>query len=212
MPTVYGVTFSLYTRKLRAFLAEKGIAYRLDFVAPGDSSPEYRQISPLGKIPAYRDGEVTLADSSIICAYVERIHPEPALYPSEPYTYARALWFEEYGDSGLAAATGPIVFNKLIAPRFLGQPTDLDAVERATATLPSLFDYLESELQGEYLLGDLFTIGDVAVVSNFVHLRHVGISADHQRWPRLARYVERVSSRPSFQTLIEEELAMLGDR
>ena len=103
MPTVYGVTLSLYTRKLRAFLAEKGIAYQLEFVAPGDPSPEYRRISPLGKVPAYRDGDVALADSSIICAYVERMHPEPALYPSEPYTYARALWFEEYGDSGLAA-------------------------------------------------------------------------------------------------------------
>ena len=54
MPTVYGVTLSLYTRKLRAFLAEKAISYELDVVVPGDSSPEYRAISPLGKVPAYR--------------------------------------------------------------------------------------------------------------------------------------------------------------
>ena len=42
------------------------------------------------------------ADSSVICAYLERIHPMPALYPMDPVEYAKALWFEEYGDSELA--------------------------------------------------------------------------------------------------------------
>src|SRR2546426_7966686 len=131
MPTVYGVTLSLYTRKLRAFLAEKAISYKLDVVVPGDSSPEYRAISPLGKVPAYRDQDVTLADSSVISAYIERIHPEPRLYPADPCAYGRALWFEEYGDTALAAVAGPIVYNRIIGPRFLGLPADTAAVEKA---------------------------------------------------------------------------------
>ena len=32
---------------------------------------------------------------------MRRTHPTPALYPSDPYEYARALWFEEYGDTAL---------------------------------------------------------------------------------------------------------------
>jgi len=53
MPTVYGVTFSLYTRKLRAFWRERNrLSPRLR--GTGRLEPEYRRISPLGKIPAYR--------------------------------------------------------------------------------------------------------------------------------------------------------------
>src|SRR5437867_2913575 len=178
MPTVYGVTLSLYTRKLRAFLAEKAISYKLDVVVPGDSSPEYRAISPLGKVPAYRDQDVTLADSSVISAYIERIHPEPRLYPADPCAYGRALWFEEYGDTALAAVAGPIVYNRIIGPRFLGLPADTAAVEKAMAAMPQVLDYLESQLEGEYLVGESLSIADIAVVTSFVHLRHVDIAPD----------------------------------
>ena len=69
MPTVYGANASPFVRKVRVALAEKGIPYELDPVFPGPGiTPEFRQMSPLGKIPAYRDGERTLADSSVIIA------------------------------------------------------------------------------------------------------------------------------------------------
>src|SRR5512135_405096 len=109
MPTVFGVNASPFVRKVRVALAEKGIAYDLDPVIPVNVSAEFKRISPLGKVPAFRDGDRTLSDSSIICAYLERVHPEPPLYPSDAYEYARALWFEEYGDGGLAPIMGPKV-------------------------------------------------------------------------------------------------------
>ena len=116
MPTVYGVNASPFVRKVRVFLAEKGIAYDLEPVMPMNVSAEYRKISPLGKVPAFRDGDRTLADSSVICAYLERTHPTPALYPADPYDYARALWFEEYADGGLA----PIMGAKFFFQRVVG--------------------------------------------------------------------------------------------
>ena len=106
MPIVYGVNASPFVRKVRVFLAEKGIAYELDPVIPVNVSAEFRKMSPLGKVPAFRDGDRTLSDSSIICAYLERMHPQPALYPADAYDYARALWFEEYGDGGLSGVIG----------------------------------------------------------------------------------------------------------
>ena len=78
-----------------------------------------------GKIPAYRDDKGVLADSSVICAYLERTNPTPQLYPSDPYAYARALWFEEYGDGGLVPVFGPnVFFQRIVQPRFFNQPTD----------------------------------------------------------------------------------------
>src|SRR5437763_16654003 len=107
MPTVYGIALSPFVRKVRVALAEKGVAYEVDPVLPVNVGPEYRKISPLGKVPAYRDGDTTLADSSVIIAYLDRTKPSPALYPSDPYDYARALWFEEFSPGAPAVISAP---------------------------------------------------------------------------------------------------------
>jgi glutathione S-transferase len=207
MPTVYGVNASPFVRKVRVVLAEKGIAYDLDPVIPINVSPEFKKISPLGKVPAYRDGDVTLSDSSVICAYLDRLKPAPALYPSDAYEYARALWFEEYGDSALVQVVGPkIFFQKIVGPLFMNQPTDEKVVATAiNEELPPLFDYLESQLAGDWIVGKQFSIGDVGLGTQFVNLRHCGVHVDAKRWPKLAKYVGRVHARPSFKALIDEE-------
>ena len=81
MPTVHGVNLSPFVRKVRVFLAEKGVGCDLNPVNPAEAGAEYRNISPLGKIPAFEGEDVTLADSSVICSYLEQKHPTPALYP-----------------------------------------------------------------------------------------------------------------------------------
>jgi glutathione S-transferase len=210
MPTLYGVNASPFVRKARVVLAEKGIAYDLDPIIPINVSADYKKISPLGKIPAYRDGDVTLCDSSVICAYLERAKPQPALYPSDPYEYARALWFEEYGDSALVQVAGPkIFFERIVAPAFMGRATDEKVVEKAIKEeLPPLFDYLESQLSGDWLVGKAFSIADIGIATHFVNLRHARVGVDASRWPKLAKHVERVHARPSFKALIDEESAV----
>ena len=93
--TVLGGNVSPFVRKVRVVLAEKGVDYELESINPFAAPDNLREISPLGKIPAFRDGDRTLADSSVICAYIERTHPSPALYPTDAYDYARTLWLEE---------------------------------------------------------------------------------------------------------------------
>jgi glutathione S-transferase len=208
MPTVYGVSASPFVRKVRVFLAEKGIPYDLDPVIPFGVSAEFKKMSPLGKVPAFRDGERTLCDSSVICAYLERTHPTPSLYPSDPYQYARALWFEEYADGGLVTVIGPkIFFQKVVGPRFFNRPTDEAMVQKAIdEELPPMFDYLEAEIgNNDFLVGRTLSIADIGVGTQFVNLRHVGVTPDAKRWPKLAAYVDRLHARPSFKALIEEE-------
>jgi len=208
MPTVYGVNASPFVRKVRVFLAEKGMPYDLDPVVPFNVSAEYRKMSPLGKVPAFRDGDRTLADSSIICAYIERVHPQPALYPTDPYDYARALWFEEYGDSGLSAIIGAkVFFQKVVGPMFFGQTTDEGTVKKALEEeLPPMYDYLEGQLDGcAVLVGKQLSIADIGIATQFVNLLHAGYGVDAKRWPSLAKYLAAMHARPTFKALIEEE-------
>jgi len=213
MAVLYGVNASPFVRKVRVALAEKDIPHEREDVIPINVTPEFKKISPLGKIPAFRDGDKVLSDSSIICAYLERTHPTPALYPSDPYEYARALWFEEYGDTALANAIGPkIFFKKVVAPIFFNQPADDAEIKKsADEELPPLFDYLESQLGGgSFIVGKQVSIGDIGIATQFVNLRLAGFGVDPARWPKLARYVAGMHERPSFAPLIAEEKASFG--
>ena len=206
--TVYGAGISPFVRKVRAFLMEKGLEYAHEPVTPFNPPPDFRKISPLGKIPAFRDGDRTLCDSSIICAYVERRFPAPPLYPKDDYEYARALWFEEFADGGLMNVIGSGIFGPLvIQPMLRGVAPDHARAKKAIdEELPPLFDYLEGELAGkDFLVGKALSVADLAVASMFVNLQLADVQVDAARWPKLAAYVARIHGRPSFKTLIEED-------
>ena len=141
-----------------------------------------------------------VVDSSAICAYLEKIQPAPPLYPSDPYDYARAIWFEEFADTGLLA--GAVVFfqQRVLQPLFFKKPGDEALVEKAASeTLPPLFDYLERELGGnDYLVGGRFTIADAMYFPVLTRFRTYGIEL-----PRaLAGYAEALESQPAVRALI----------
>jgi len=213
MPKLLGAFGSPFVRKAYVALTEKGIQFEHEQVIPFGAPASYRKISPLGKIPAFQDGDRTLADSSVIIAYLEKTHPQPALYPSDPYEYARALWFEEYGDGGLAPIVGgKVFFPKVIAPRFFKQEPNLAAIQKVVdEELPPMFDYLEGELgNNEYLVGNKFSVADIGVATQFVNFMLAGYSVDAKRWPKLSAYLNRIHSRPSFKSAIDKEKAAFG--
>jgi len=82
-------------------------------------------------MPALRDGDFTISDSTAIITYLDAIHPEPNLIPTEPKARARTIWYEEYGDTIVAACSGAIFFNRVVSPKFFGRPGDLAAADEA---------------------------------------------------------------------------------
>ncbi len=210
MPTVLGAPPSPFVRKVRVFMAEKGIPYDLEPVAPfppQNATPEFRAVSPLGKIPALRDGDFAISDSSVICAYLERTHPNPPLYPADPQDYARALWYEEFADSRMAEGVGGVFFNLVVKPKLFKQEPDQARVTEAWETiLPACFEYLEGRLDdGDTLVAGRFCVADIAVASQIQNLRHAERDVDPARWPKLARWADATLSRPSFKTCVDEE-------
>ncbi|HTK80422.1 MAG TPA: glutathione S-transferase family protein [Rhizomicrobium sp.] len=208
---VYGGALSPFVRKVRVVLVEKGLEYSLEPINPFQPTAEFLAISPLKKMPAFRDTDLpepnTLADSSVICDYLEHKFPSPPLYPTEPYARARALWFEEYADSQMAANIVRPFFFERIVKKFIGQQTDETVCETAKAKdLPEVCEYLSRELgDREYLVGNALSIADIAVATMFVNLQHAGEAIDAARWPNLAAFAERMHARPSFKAFIEEE-------
>jgi glutathione S-transferase len=82
MLKIHGVPFSAHTRKVIVAAIEKGISYETVPVIPLKPPPGWTEVSALGLIPAIQDGDFALADSSVICQYLELAFPGAPLYPS----------------------------------------------------------------------------------------------------------------------------------
>ena len=209
---IYGSSISPFVRKVLAFAAEKGIEVELKPTGGFPAKdPEFLEASPFGKMPALRDGDFTVADSSAIVAYLEALRPEPNLIPTEPRARARTIWFDEYADTILFACGGKMFFNRMVAPRFLGQPGDEEVAGKAECEeLPPLLDYLERAIpQSGFLVEDRLTLADISVASPFANFRHIHVAIDPDRYPKVTCYVETILSRPSFKSWIDRETAFL---
>ena len=203
---LYGSSFSPYVRKVLAFAAEKGLDIELKPLGRGSTDPDFLAASPFRKIPALSDGDFTLADSSAIVTYLDALAPEPNLVPKEPRARGRTVWFDEFADTILVAAIGPIFFNRLVKPVFMKQNGDLDLASRTERdALPPAIAYLEGAIPGSlHLVEDRLTLADIAVASPLVNLAHFGL-LDEARHPRTAAFARHIHARPSFAPSIEVE-------
>jgi glutathione S-transferase len=212
MIVIYGSSMSPFVRKTMVFAKEKGVAFEAKPGGRRASDPDFDKASPFGKIPAMKDGDYLLADSTAIVAYLDAIKPEPNLIPTEPKARGRCIWFEEFADTLVADCGGKIFFTRVVGPRFLGMATDLAVADAAQADdFPRLVDYLESVVPASgYLVEDRFTLADIAVASPFATMALADCPVNPATHPKTARYLEGVLARPSFAALIAQEKAMLA--
>lgn len=203
---LYGALLSPFVRKVALVAREKGLDYTLKLSSPGSPDPEFVAASPFGKIPALKDGDFLLADSSAIFAYLEAKHPAPALLPGTPEGIGRAIWFDEYADTILAASGLKVLFNRLVAPKLLKLPYDEAVAAQGEAELPRLYAYLEVVAPASgWLLGTQFTLADIAVASVLRSLEYVDVQPRAEQYPAICTWYERVCTRPAWQAVAEEE-------
>ena len=204
---LYGSPLSPFQRKVEAVLALKGLEYECEAVSIPGPPEWYREINPLGSIPALRDPEIgtegaegTVADSTVICAYLEKKHSGSPIYPEQPFDYGRALWLEEYADSGMAFAGGMGLFRPIIFNLFQGKEPDLETARTTwQEKLPPLWDYLEAYLDGRaYFVGEDITIADIAVACQIFQTDLLAGSPDKAKWPALVAHYESMKAHDCF--------------
>ncbi len=167
-------------------------------------------MSPLRRIPVLIDDDTTLADSSVICQYIEDRYLQPAVYPAKILDRARARWLEEYADSRMGEVFIWQLFNQVvITPSVWGEQTDKTLVEKTLRDdIPRVLDYLETQVPAEDFIFSRVSIADISIVSFFRNAAFSGFQVDAARWPRTASFVERVLKMESFEKLkhIEDRL------
>ena len=206
MFTIYGVPLSIHVRKVIVAALEKRLEHSVEVVFPFDPPPGWRDLSPTGKIPALKHDGLTLADSSVIVAYLEKRFPELPLTPSDPAQYARALWFEEYVDSQIAPDVIGLFHQKVLGPMLHKKEPDAAIVQRLLhEDLPPKLDYLEASLPGQYFVGGRVSIADITLASDLTIFHYLGCTLDAGRHPNLLAHFKRMLSRESFRKALAAE-------
>ena len=211
---VYGSGLSPFVRKVLVIAAEKGIDVENRVAGPGGPPPEgFLEASPFKKIPAIRDGDFTLSDSTAIALYLEARQPEPNLIPNEPQARGRTVWFDEFADTISVPSKVKVFFNRIVAP-LIGREGDEAVAKGAEETeLPDLYAYLESVIPPSgFLVEDRLTLADIAVASPFVNIQHARSAVNAERFPKLVAYLQAIHARPSFAGQIERERRFLASR
>ena len=149
-----------------------------DISTGAQKTPEYLAINPMGKVPALKDGEATLAEAAAICAYVAERYPEAKLAPplGDPLR-AKYLYWLFFGPGCVEPAMVQ-----------LATKIEMNSMSAGWGDAQRVFDVLDAALKhGPWLLGESFSAADVAIGSglNFA-----------------VRLFKMVPSRPSFETYI----------
>lgn len=208
---IIGSYLSPYVRKVLACLEAKGLRYEIDPIVPFYGSDAFTRLSPLRRIPVLIDGDVVLADSTVICEYLNEQYPAPNLMPAAPADRGRARWLEELADSRLGDLIIWRLYNERVIKRFVWkQPIDEAAVSRALEVdIPEALDYLETQVPAAGYLFATLSVADIAIASFFRNATFAGFDIDAARWPRLHRFVYDVLDAAPLQNLRRyEELSM----
>jgi len=163
---------------------------------PRFTQPGYLDINPMGTVPTLVDGTVTLTESSAMCQYLaEKYGPtELGLDVSDP----------QYGEylNWLYRSDATLTFPQTLVLRY----TRLEPEERRVPQVVA--DYtqwyysrlrsVEMALEGrDYLLGDRFTVADIAV--GYAVFLGVSLIIDKKYKPNTKAYLARLMARPAFQ-------------
>src|SRR6266850_1392362 len=84
-----GFHISNYHNKVRIALLEKGVPFEEDPSCAPCQEDEFLARTPMGKVPFLELDGTTLAESQVICEYLEETYPQKSLYPADPLARAK---------------------------------------------------------------------------------------------------------------------------
>ena len=196
MMRLYSGTTCPYSHRCRIVLYEKGMDFEVIDIDLMSRAEDIAAINPYNKVPVLIERDLILYEANIINEYIDERFPHPQLMPPDPVMRGRARLFLHRFEQELYSHVGAIEQG--------GKPAD-----KARAVIRDNLTQLAQILtRQKFLLGDEFSMLDVAIAPLLWRLEHYGIQMGKDAAP-LMKYAERLFSRQGFiDALTASERAM----
>jgi len=161
--TLLGDVRSTYTRTVRLALAEKGLAYTLQTCAP--HSPEILAVNPFGRIPALRDGDTELFETSAILRYLDECFGAgPTLVPGSVLGRARCEQWVSVVNADLYDTMVRRYVLQYIFPRGEGGKPERSVIDGSLKEMPAQLAALDKAYgAADWLAGTTLSMADLFV-------------------------------------------------
>lgn len=202
-----GFHVSNYHNKVRLALLEKGIAFEEDANCRPSQKDEWLARSPMGKVPVIEVDGTALAESQVICEYLEDAYPQVPLYPKDPLARAKVRELIAVIELHME-----LVARRLYGALYFGGQVSEETkkeVERDLAKGVRAFSKVAKF--DPYIAGKEFTLADCAA---FVNLPLISMTSRLafgkdalESLPQLKPYLKMLGERPHFRKVNDDRKA-----
>ena len=197
MMTLYSGTTDPFSHRCRFVLFEKGMDFQVIDVDMFNKPEDLAVINPDNKVPVLVERDLVLYEANIINEYIDERFPHPQLMPPDPVMRGRARLFLHRFENELFCHIEAI------------ERGEQKAADKARQTVRNNLTQISVVFaKQKYMLGDEFSMLDVAIAPLLWRLDHYGIQLGKEAAP-LMKYAERLFSRPAYvEAMTPAEKAM----
>ncbi|GAA5235983.1 glutathione S-transferase [Verticiella sediminum] len=190
MMVLYSGTTCPYSQRCRFVLFEKGMDFEIRDVDLYNKPEDISVMNPYGQVPILTERDLILYESNIINEYIDERFPHPQLMPADPVMRGRTRLFLYNFEKEL--------FVHVSTLESRASQNDEKALEHARQNIRDrLAQIAPMFLKNKYMLGEEFSMLDVALAPLLWRLDHYGIELPRSAAP-LQKYAERIFARPAY--------------
>jgi RNA polymerase-associated protein len=191
MMMLYSGTTCPFSQRCRFVLFEKGMDFEIRDVDLYNKPEDISIMNPYGQVPILVERDLILYESNIINEYIDERFPHPQLMPADPVQRARARLFLFNFEREL------FVHVQVLEKREHSKESS-KLMEKARAQIRDRLTQLAPIfLKNKHMLGEEFSMLDVAITPLLWRLDHYGIDLPKVAAP-LLKYAERIFARPAY--------------
>ena len=191
MMVLYSGTTCPFSQRCRFVLFEKGMDFEIRDVDLYNKPEDISIMNPYGQVPILVERDLILYESNIINEYIDERFPHPQLMPADPVMRARARLFLFNFEREL------FIHVQQLESRDQNRDSARLIEQARTQIRDRLTQLSPIFIKNKHMLGDEFSMLDVAIAPLLWRLDHYGIEMPKSAAP-LLRYAERLFSRPAF--------------
>jgi glutathione S-transferase len=208
MRTLFHLWLHPFSRKVRLAMGEKQLPFELKIEKIWERRTEFLAMNPAGDVPVLiEDDGTTLANSQVICEYLEEVYPQIDLLGKDPVQRSETRRLVSWFDFKFNREVSENLVGEKLMKRFLkmGEPHG-PTIRAGHANIHYHLDYIGFLTEKRpWLAGDQFSLADITAAAHLSAVDYIG-DVPWEEHGAAHRWYNRIKSRASFKPLLEDRI------